>query len=278
MDCALPLQQHPLYLDAITALGGDVARLETHAAAPVGVVRRGFGPLGVQGLASRGPVWRACLTDQRADALRQMRGQGLRLVTSDGGDDAALRRAGFRQILTPAHFAEWDLTGTRAARRAAMKGKWRNRLVRAEAAGLAIRSENWRGADHWLLAADEAQQKQRGYRSLPRTLLAAMARSKGAARIFEARHKGAPVAGLLILRHGRVATYQTAWTGPDGRALNAHTLLLAHAADWLSARGHHRLDLGPVETERNPGLARFKLGTGARLKRGGGTWLAMPFL
>ncbi|KPP84746.1 MAG: putative protein involved in methicillin resistance [Rhodobacteraceae bacterium HLUCCA08] len=278
MDIALPLQQHPLYLDAVAAIGGDAARIEVPGAAPVGLVRRRIGPLGTVALASRGPVWHACLTDRQAEALRGLRAAGLRIVTSEGGDEAALRRAGFRQILTPAHFAEWDLTGDAAARRAAMKGKWRNRLARAEEAGLTIRSDSWRGLPHWLLDADAAQQRDRHYRALPRVLLAAMARTRGAARVFEARHRGAIVAGLLVLRHGPVATYQTAWTGPEGRRLNAHSLLLARAADWLARHGHVRLDLGPVETERNPGLARFKLGTGARLRRGGGTWLAIPLL
>lgn len=278
MDPALPLQQHPLYLDAVAALGGCVAREETPASAPVGVVKRRFGPFGSHGLASRGPVWAASLTDLRADALRALRARGLRLVTSEGGDAPALRRAGFRQILTPLHFAEWDLTGSPAERRAAMKGKWRNRLVRAEDRGLALRSADWRGDAHWLLDAEDDQQRRRGYRALPRGLLAAMARNAGAARIFEARYRGAIVAGLMVLCHGRVATYQTAWTSDAGRAVNAHTLLLARAADWLAERGHVRLDLGPVETEHAPGLARFKLGTGAALKKGGGTWAALPFL
>ncbi|MEY8843073.1 GNAT family N-acetyltransferase, partial [Cribrihabitans sp. XS_ASV171] len=80
----------------------------------------------------------------------------------------------------------------------------------------------------------------------------------------------------LILIHGQSATYHVAHTTQQGRATSAHNLLLWEAATWLAARGLTRLDLGPVETEHSPGLARFKLGTGARARALGGTWLLWP--
>ena len=42
---------------------------------------------------------------------------------------------------------------------------------------------------------------------------------------------------------------------------------LARAAEALRAEGVAWLDLGSVDTEAAPGLARFKLGTGAELRR-----------
>jgi hypothetical protein len=44
----------------------------------------------------------------------------------------------------------------------------------------------------------------------------------------------------------------------------------------LWAEGVRWLDLGSVDTEKAPGLARFKLGTGAELKRLGATMLVLP--
>ena len=44
----------------------------------------------------------------------------------------------------------------------------------------------------------------------------------------------------------------------------------------LRAEGVRWLDLGSVDTEAAPGLARFKLGTGAALKRLGATCLVLP--
>ena len=55
--------------------------------------------------------------------------------------------------------------------------------------------------------------------------------------------------------------------------LNAHNLLLARAAKWFAGRGVRGLDLGTIDTVNAPGLARFKLGVGARAKKLGGTWL-----
>ena len=65
-------------------------------------------------------------------------------------------------------------------------------------------------------------------------------------------------------------------TTAAGRAVSAHTLLLWQAADWLASKGHDRLDLGLINTEDAPGLARFKLGAGACARPLGGTWIWWP--
>jgi hypothetical protein len=44
----------------------------------------------------------------------------------------------------------------------------------------------------------------------------------------------------------------------------------------LARRGITRLDLGTLDTEAAPGLARFKLGSGAAARALGGTWLWWP--
>jgi hypothetical protein len=52
--------------------------------------------------------------------------------------------------------------------------------------------------------------------------------------------------------------------------------MLFHAALALRAEGVRWLDLGSVNTEDAPGLARFKLGTGAVLHPLGSTLLVVP--
>jgi lipid II:glycine glycyltransferase (peptidoglycan interpeptide bridge formation enzyme) len=79
---------------------------------------------------------------------------------------------------------------------------------------------------------------------------------------------------MLFLRHGTTATYHIGWTSRDGRAASAHNLILWDACARLAARGVRQLDLGIIDTETAPGLARFKLGTGAQPVRTGGTWLS----
>jgi hypothetical protein len=52
--------------------------------------------------------------------------------------------------------------------------------------------------------------------------------------------------------------------------------MLFQAAVALREEGVRWLDLGSVDSERALGLARFKLGTGAGLKRLGATMLVLP--
>ena len=52
--------------------------------------------------------------------------------------------------------------------------------------------------------------------------------------------------------------------------------MLVRAAEALWVEGVRWLDLGSVDTERASGLARFKLGTGAELRRLGTTCLVLP--
>lgn len=77
---------------------------------------------------------------------------------------------------------------------------------------------------------------------------------------------------MLFLRHGRGATYHIGHICPEGKSLCAHNLLLWQAANWLAACGHDWLDLGPLYAAA-PGLWRFKLRTGARVQKTGGSWL-----
>ena len=72
------------------------------------------------------------------------------------------------------------------------------------------------------------------------------------------------------------ASYHVGWSGPEGRAANAHPLLLWSAMQALAAEGINRLDLGDVNTEDAPGLARFKIGAGANVRPLGPTILLPP--
>jgi len=233
------------------------------------LLRRRLPLAGWQALLSRAEV-----TD--AQGLRAALRLGLRIVNAERPASATLRAAGFRQILTPAHIAEMALQGDL---RAALHPKWRNRLRRAEGAGLTLCHRAWTGAPHWLITREAVQRRQRRYAALPAPLVAAIAReTPGCARIIEAWCGPTPVAAMLFLRHGARATYQAGWTSARGRALNAHCRTLFEGARWLAEQGHTTLDLGALDTERQPGLARFKLGTGARARALGGTWLALPGL
>ncbi len=230
--------------------------------------------LGRIGLVSRGPVWTG--TPDAARLVRAVSALGHPVVlNAEGMDRAALAAAGFFQIMTGATIAQLDLSGDASARRLRMHQKWRNRLNRAAAGPLRVSRERMPlKPDHWLFKAELAQRRARGYRALPHTFVLAFAETNpGQAQLFTAHLAGEPVAGMLILRHGPTATYHMGHTTEAGRAEHAHNLLLAHAADWLAEHGTDILELGTLDTVNAPGIARFKLGSGATPHVLGGTWL-----
>ena len=263
METALPLQQHPHFAAALAVLGRPVQRIALSGAAPVVAVK-----ICGQLIASRGPVW------QHSPDPAVLAQSGLRAVNLDRPAPALMRAAGFHQIATTAYVAELDLT---AAGSDTMTGKWRNIWRRACEAPVVIRQEPFDPVAHaWLCAADIAQQKAKRFRSLPHRLIGAYATTaRDAATVFVAYQDRTPLAAMLFLAHAPVVTYHLGWTGDAGRKWGLHHRLLFAAATHFASAGFIRLDLGIVETDTAPGLARFKIGSGARVRPLGGTWLRL---
>ncbi|MGB0438783.1 MAG: GNAT family N-acetyltransferase [Paracoccaceae bacterium] len=234
--------------------------------------RRWYG-LGHVRLISRGPVCR-----DPADRLHWLHdlldGGPPTVVNGDHLCTRDLRDLGLFPLMTGASLARVSL-GPVADMRARLHQKWRNRLVKGTHSGLQVRlSRLPPDPDHWLLRAEAQQQIQRKYRNLPAPLIAAFAAANPRdALICEALHNGTPVAGQVILRHGTMATYQVGVTTATGRRHHAHRILLWHAMQHLAEDGVDALELGIVDSQTAPGLARFKLGTGAQVVTLGGTWL-----
>ncbi|PYG34601.1 acetyltransferase (GNAT) family protein [Pelagimonas varians] len=273
----LPLPQSPEYARACDAIGRPIRLCKREAHGEVRLLwqiqSRKFGPLGRVDMVSRGPV--AATPDDRASWLDRWQhwhdGRPL-ILNADGMGAVDLRRAGFWPLMTPASLAILPL-GTREQMRAAIKQKWRNRLNKAETASLKV-TRHALDARHWILGAEIAQSRKRGYRGLPPAFSAAYSKvNPGQALVFEARHNGKPVAAALVLRHGSMATWQIGSSTPAGRQLNAMNLVLWRMMNWLSDQGHDMLDLGLLNRDDAPGLAHFKLGTGAYIHQLGGTWL-----
>lgn len=219
--------------------------------------------------------------DKPLRLLEMLQEQGLRrtpVILSPETPTPELADLGALPLMAPAHVARLDLSRSPDRRRAALHQKWRNRLTHAEGQALRLTRQTMPvDPNHWLFQADQAQQRQRGYRSWPLALTLAYGQANtGMAKLFQAFDGKEPVAAILVLRHGRDATYHIAHTTARGKALSAHNLLLWEAMSWLSSKGCQSLDLGLINTEDAPGLARFKLGTGAELHRLGGTWVFWP--
>lgn len=274
--CAL--QQHPRYGATLRAIGVQngalILRRDGRVRASALIVRRRFGPVTLNWV-PRGPVI-AADQDSRAIEARLPR---LGIVQPE--DTAQARRLGtlgWRALMTPQHVAEIDLTRPEPDRLADLHQKWRNRLRAAQGGDLRLSNRPFdplRDGD--LLKREAAQRQARGYRALPEAFtLAYGSCAKGAVRLFMAHDKTELAAFMLVLLHPPVATYHIGWSGPAGRRASAHTLLLWQAGNWLAARGFARFDLGSIDTEHAPGLARFKLGSGARARPIGPSMIRLP--
>ncbi len=222
-------------------------------------------------LVLRGPVW----TGDPSPALRRRalcrlgRHPGLTVATPD----VPLAGPGLVPLVTARHHAVWNIAADAEQLRAALDPRWRGALTAAKRRGLRF-ALNRAGALDALLAAEAAQRSQRGYRALPAAFTRALPTK--ALRVWDWQHEGQIAAAMCILRHGRTATYHLAWADPAARKAAVHQAMLWQAALALRAEGVRRLDLGDVNTEEAPGLARFKLGTGAALHRLGATVWVLP--
>lgn len=274
------LQQSGTYAAVLARLGCKASLAQIRSGdLLIGQARihlRRVGPLRIAWM-PRGPVWLPGLTaDLRVTATRGLpRDAPFRAIwalSHDTGPPAP----GLR-IARGADLAELNLRAPESARRAALHGKWRNRLARAETADLILTQRPLDlSCDAPLLRREAAQRHARGYAGLPPKFTEAWADiAPDDSLLSIAYHAGVPVAFMLILTHGDVATYHIGWTGARGRHLSAHNLLLWRASCALARAGVARLDLGKLNPTRTPGLDRFKLGTGAARRSLGPTMLRL---
>ena len=246
----LPLQQSAVYAAAVTGCGARVRWLEGGVLA----VERGRLRL----------VSRVAL--DRAGLRRLALWPGLTVVTPEDG----VAGLGLVPLVTPLHHAVWALGPDL---RAGMARNWRGHLRQAERAGLRV-GRGDAGALEALIAAEAAQRAGRRYRALPEGFTRAL--PAGALRLWEWRQAGAIQAAMCFVVHGQSASYHLGWGSAAARAAGVHQPMLVQAAEALWTEGVRWLDLGSVDAEQAPGLARFKLGTGAALKRLGATCLVLP--
>ncbi len=185
-----------------------------------------------------------------------------------------LQGSGLSQIVTPSVLASLPLSRDFEKMRRQMRGKWRNRLVVAEQSDLLYRDEQGTAERiAYLLTLEADQRKARGYKGLPLPFIQTLARADPKdMRLFSARHQGDLCAMMLHLRHGNSASYLVGWSDENGRRTHTHNLLMWHAMQFFAQRGVTHLDLGTLNTFAAPGLARFKLGTGAKACPMGGAW------
>ena len=180
-----------------------------------------------------------------------------------------IEAVGFKKTDAQNYQTIWvDLTRDEDVLRAGLKKRWRNVLNRAEKTQLQI---EWDEDGRFLadcLKGYVVDKAQKGYDGPSVELLKALANSFGPQKkmlIGRALMKDKLCASILILCHGKSATYQVGWTDSLGRDKGAHQLLLWQAMLALKARHIKDFDLGGVNEKDAKGVKQFKEGMGGAL-------------
>ena len=263
----------------ITGAGGALAMVQTfekHRFLPLDVVR-----------ILRGPLWlEPGLSPERRQAVLHLVKRQFRLsrrelliwspeLTQGRESLKLMRSCGARQVVTGYSTVVLDLQPPEDDLRAGLHGKWRNRLVVAEKAGLSVNVASGGRTLDWLVDRAEAFRRRTRFVGPSGALVGAIARAQPDRQdvlVLTAQAQRERLAGALFFVHGRTATYMLGWTGSDGRRSRAQNLLLWRAISALRERGLGWLDLGGVSSAA-PGVARFKLGLGGRLHTLAGTFI-----
>ena len=235
----------------------------------------------------RGPIW---LIDPREDPraaevcasiARQFRhrrfGDFLFWLPelADHPKSAAMLRAQSLRPVVTGYSSIWlDLRPSLEALRAGLHGKWRNALRQAEKAGFDVGvTTNPRRLTQSLASYDRFRRAKRFVGPDGDFIAALASHDPKAVVALTARERGDQIAGVILVRHGRAATYLASWTSDAGRVGQAHNLLIWRGIETLKQSGIDWLDLGGVNTESQPGIARFKLGLGGDVFTLSGTYL-----
>lgn len=297
-ETPVALQQHWAYGETLQAISAAVQQLNilvdgnTVGLALVGQ-RRFYGLIRLNSL-MRGPLWTGELDSAaRAAVFRALRRHfnpwrwnfmAFQPELEDTADNQGLlKQAGYRRVMTGYSTIWCDLAADTETLRASLNAKWRNQLKSAEGSTLEITVGGRKQHQYaWLLEKETAQQKTRGYQGIPTGLVPIYASiadrfapddpSVGVMSVsaIAGRKK---VAGAVFLLHGNSATYHIGWSGDDGRRMNAQNRVLWEGMLALKERGIRFLDMGGINTGEGAGIARFKLGLGAKPVTLVGTWL-----
>lgn len=283
------MQQDWAYGTSLKALGVECHRaeviLEGETVALAQFICRRYGLVVGIALCTRGPLWlKPVSADDQARIYTELKRTlpmsrpRFALFSPDTIDPRDLSLRKLTRVMTGYSTVLIDLTQTSEQLRAAMEGRWRNRLVAAERAGLNIVRTGANPAQYrWLLEEERAQRASKSFYGLPlefvERYINARAQTTKTMLILRAELKKDRVAAMLFLIHGSAATYHVGWSNEAGRDTNAHNLLLWRAFDELRERGVRTLDLGGINTRQLAGISRFKIGSGGKVVTYAGTFV-----
>ncbi len=227
----------------------------------------------------RGPLWFEgfgnamqvkCFFDELNRQFPRRWGRKRRILpeTEDGPTAQKMIAQTGLEFLGKGYETIWlDLTPETDTLRGSMKSNWRNKLSKAERAGLTVEWDHAGTHLAWLTAIYATDKDARGYGGPTPDLLrryGPLLAARGDLLLGRAILDGVPVAFVLLVRHGRSATYLAGWSSDQGRENAAHHLLLWEGACVLKQKGIKELDLGGINDESAEGIKIFKEGLGGR--------------
>lgn len=140
-----------------------------------------------------------------------------------------------------------------------LNGKWRTDLRYAQKSGLTLEHGDTPALQTRFLAMFETIQATKGFRpDITPQFHFALSGPDYARDILIATRDGQDLAGIVIGSTGPVAVYLFGATAEAGRALRAGYFLTWEGIALARGRGLDWYDLGGIDAEANPDVARFK--------------------
>lgn len=230
----------------------------------------------------RGPVWNdgfgdlshfeAFLQTFRAQFPRRF-GRRIRIIPEIAENDAfgeVLPRYKFSKKSLDYQTITLDLTQDPKDIRTQFRRNWRGWLNKSERADPPL-SMHWDDEGkymHWLTKFYCFDQRTRGYNGPSEELLKMLAKHcvpKKEMLIGRVMQDGLAIAAIMLLLHGRAATYQIGWNTQKGRKVGAHNFALWQAILELRRRKTVTFDLGGVNDMEGEHVKTFKTGMGGTL-------------
>jgi lipid II:glycine glycyltransferase (peptidoglycan interpeptide bridge formation enzyme) len=169
-----------------------------------------------------------------------------------------LRQAGYRYRAPNVwRSGRIDLTVDEDQLWASFNSTFRNRTRAAEKAGAELRIADDAETYEWMIARHLENMAEKDFSAASPTMLRAL---RDAApqnvTVFQLVHEGEALAGMSLVRFGRVAEYHIGWFGAEGRKFNAGNFLMWNVMRELKRRGVASFDVGGLK--HGDGYARFK--------------------
>lgn len=136
---------------------------------------------------------------------------------------------------------------------------WRKSIRSGVRAGVTVHAGGTEADHEWMVERHLANMAAKGFSGHDATFLRTLRQQSGSDYVlFQARHEGEPVAGLVILRFGDVADSVVAWFGDKGRKLKAGNAITWGAIEEMQKRGCLSYDVGGTNSDK--GFSNFKAG------------------